>query len=540
MAEPTRRLPNPTVDSDGTLRTKSMTTPKSCKIIGAVADSIQFVIPVIVVPGVMGSNLRATTNPSRPQNKEAKPGEPVWRPPNNLPELQKQASAWKNHTPAKRQRVLDSATLEVDDSGPVPTYEDAQGLGINESHKRDRKWGSIHSLSYGNLLYTLERHLNSTFVDDYAGQQTFREHWSAINRFDRKRWNAPNMAPLTKQELEKLAHYQYPVYAFGYNWLESNEQSADHLKTFIEDIFRYWTNCKHTCKQVILVTHSMGGLVARACARKIPDSIVGIVHGVMPALGAPLSYRRIACGTEADGSELFSQIAGNTTEATTPVMAVSPGALELLPNHLYPRPWLFASIKRGGDEAETVLSLPVGNTYDLYRDMTSWYRLIDPTIADPADKYIGKKGGLERTILQAIGQAEKFHTSVLGTYYHPNSYAFYGDDAGYRSYEECRWAAYTSSIEVQPEALRTAKTVKHTLTGGRKIMLDDDQILLFELANAAAKGDGTVPSKSGAGPRGKALDVFAAGRFSHQGCYNDEAMLNLTQHLIVKIVQAAK
>jgi hypothetical protein len=127
MAEPTRRLPNPTVDSDGTLRTKSMTTPKSCKIIGAVADSVQFVIPVIVVPGVMGSNLRATTNPSQPQNKEVRPGEPVWRPPNNLPELQKQAAAWRNHTPAKRQRTLDSATLEVDDSGPVPPTKMPKG-----------------------------------------------------------------------------------------------------------------------------------------------------------------------------------------------------------------------------------------------------------------------------------------------------------------------------------------------------------------------------------------------------------------------------
>ncbi|SFL70331.1 lipase family alpha/beta hydrolase [Rugamonas rubra] len=540
MSEPTRRLPNPTVDSDGTLRTKSMTTPKSCKIIGAVADSIQFVIPVIVVPGVMGSNLRATTNPSRPQNKEVKAGAPVWRPPNNLPELQNQAATWVNYKPGQRQQMLDAATLEVDDSGHVPVYEDAQRFGINESHMRDRKWGEIHSMSYGLLLYTLERHLNSTFIDDHSGKQTFREHWSAINRFDRKRWNAPDMAPLTKQELEKLAHYQYPVYAFGYNWLESNEQSADHLKTRIEEILRYWTACKHTCKQVILVTHSMGGLVARACARKIPDSIVGIVHGVMPTLGAPLSYRRIACGTEKGGLRYFSEIAGNSTEATTPVMAVSPGALELLPNHLYPKPWLFVSIKRGGQAVENILSLPMGNTYDLYRDMTSWYRLIDPTIADPAGKYDDKDGGLTLAITQAIGQAEKFHTTVLGTYYHPNSYAFYGNDAGYPSYAACRWTANVTTGEVGADALRKAKTIGHTLTGGRSVMVDGRGSMYFELATPDAQGDGTVPSKSGAEPRGKVLGAFATERFSHQGCYNDEAMLNLTQHLIVKIVQAAK
>jgi hypothetical protein len=31
-----------------------------------------------------------------------------------------------------------------------------------------------------------------------------------------------------------------------------------------------------------------------------PDKILGVIHGVMPALGAPLAYRRLACGTECD------------------------------------------------------------------------------------------------------------------------------------------------------------------------------------------------------------------------------------------------
>jgi hypothetical protein len=68
----------------------------------------------------------------------------------------------------------------------------------------------------------------------------------------------------------------------------------------------------------------------------------------MPALGAPLAYRRIACGTETTNpannavddlaAAKFAAIAGRTAADTAPVMAASPGALELLPNNLYPRP----------------------------------------------------------------------------------------------------------------------------------------------------------------------------------------------------------
>jgi pimeloyl-ACP methyl ester carboxylesterase len=43
-----------------------------------------------------------------------------------------------------------------------------------------------------------------------------------------------------------------PVYAFGYNWLESNRVSGAKLRDFISTI---------QAEKVIIVTHSMGGLV---------------------------------------------------------------------------------------------------------------------------------------------------------------------------------------------------------------------------------------------------------------------------------------
>jgi hypothetical protein len=50
-------------------------------------------------------------------------------------------------------------------------------------------------------------------------------------------------------------------------------------------------------------------------------------------------------------------------------------------------------------------------------------------------------------------------------------------------------------------------------------------------------GDGTVSHQSGAGPRGKVVQMFDIRGFDHQGAYNYEANLLLTHHLIVKLVQ---
>ncbi|WP_241575579.1 GPI inositol-deacylase, partial [Rosenbergiella nectarea] len=55
------------------------------------------------------------------------------------------------------------------------------------------------------------------------------------------------------------------------------------------------------CEKVILVTHSMGGLVARHYSEILDGNngdkkILGIVHGVMPNLGSPMAYKRMKTG----------------------------------------------------------------------------------------------------------------------------------------------------------------------------------------------------------------------------------------------------
>lgn len=560
MSEPieaTRPLTNPRVDRDGNLRTTSVTTHESFKIRGAVYIQPTRVIPVVLVPGVMGSNLKATTDPKRPQNQELKPGESAWKMPNGRVAGLKEADKWKNRHPAQRQRILDGTTLEVDNAGDIPRAPPGSDTGVI----RKQGWGEVHADTYGALLFKLQTNLNRPFAPDIKGELDISEHWKQVMACDPARWGVEKIAPLTRAEMDKLANFHFPVYAFGYNWLLSNGISAELLEQRILNIIAFWAGRKHQCRQVILVTHSMGGLVARACAKRIPEKIAGIVHGVMPALGAPVAYRRIACGTESSSPTddsiayaKFAEIAGMTAEATTPVMATAAGPLELLPNHLYPQPWLFAETVSDGsvqrarqnplNHERHQWKLGMGNPYDFYRDLKSWYRMINLDLVDPAGKYADKKGNVDTAIGDAINAAEQFHTKVLDTYYHPNTYAYYGADAQYLSYGEVRWLAHTGKFEgaafASPGDAQQARPLGSTFPGGRNVETQAGATLYFEPAAQAARGDNTVPAESGAGPAGKIRQLFRTGGYGHAASCNDEAMQLLTQYLIAKIVQEVK
>lgn len=511
------------------------------------------VIPVIVVPGIMGTNLRAKTNPhaDEEQNKEVAPGEPAWRPPNTTPGGLWDALTWDQLTPKRRQRLLDPDTLEVDDSGPPHIPHGDGRLHIHPDLARQRWWGELHADSYGGLLCALETRLNQTFYRGPYDDRRVQEHWKAVMECDPKRWGFAQMKPLTEAELEKHARHHYPVYGAGYNWLRSSLEASQRLEQRVLEIIDYWKGMKRQCDQVILVTHSMGGLVARACAKRIPDKIAGVIHGVMPALGAPAAYRRMACGTETPDivGKFTAMILGSTTYDTTPVLATSPGPLELLPNHLYPGPWLHVRVMQPSgptgprETAFDYLHLPnvqQPNPYGIYRDMNPWFRLVDPVLADPAGKYLDKKGGVETAIIAAIDAAEEFHTKHLGEHYHANTYAFYGDDPSQLSFGRVRWVGRRQSgsgTVLTAANVSAGKFSRHDTGGGRLVDVDPTCSVLFNPDPPDTRGDRTVPHQSGAGPAGKVQHLFETRGYDHQGSYNNSDMLLLTLRLIVRIVQ---
>jgi pimeloyl-ACP methyl ester carboxylesterase len=552
MADPTRPLPHLVPQPDGSWTGRTVLTPTSFTTRGLFTLPSSKVVPVIVVPGIMGSNLRAATSPARKANEVLDPGAPAWRAPNGTFEGLKTARKWNKLDPKRRQLILDARTLEVDNRGDIHLPPDARNYGTTEAEVRQRWWGEVHWDSYGRLLHGLHTGLNHTFeMDAMDNVRVICRHWQDVMACDPGRWGVRNLDKLTEAELENHARYYYPVYASGYNWLESCEDSAKSLRQRIERIVTFWTERRRECRQVILVTHSMGGLVARACAKEIPDRILGIIHGAMPALGAPVCYRRIACGTEkwspSNGevdnikAEHVAEILGEQPRDTMAVMATSPGALQLLPNHLYPQPWLhvcLVSRVNNKEEPRDVVHLPAGNPYDLYRDVQSWYRLVDPRLADPAGKYKGERALMD-AFRQAVGSAEHFHREVLGTYYHPNTYAFFGADAAHMSFGAVRWVARDpgNGAVFTESNIRGAAGSGYGPMGGRRVRVEGRAELQFVPARQDVAGDGTVPYQSGAGPRGKVGQLFDIRGFDHQGAFNSDAVLLLTHHLIAKLVQ---
>lgn len=552
--EPTRPVPAPQPDCDGNFRATADLSPVECRSRALLKVPSTKVIPVIVVPGIMGSNLCATTDPNKPANQELKPGEAAWRPPNGKIDGYKEAGVWAKRKPDLRQKILDGDTLDVDNGGLIETPHDYAVI-YDPAILKERGWGEVHSDSYGQLLRELELHLNSVLSAMY-GHSSIAYQWKRVELWNRADWDVRNStgatAKLTKAELKQFAQCHYPVYALGYNWLQSNELSSLRLEKRIAEIISFWTDRKQQCTQVILVTHSMGGLVARACAKRIPDKILGVVHGVMPALGAPVCYRRIACGTEVSNpgnmkygignfkGGKFADIGGRREADTTAAMATAAGPLELLPNDKYPKPWLHATFDDLDGNTFSHLSLPSGNVYDLYRDMSSWYRMIDPALADPADKF----GGLAAAtveISKAIKQAEHFHTTVLGDYYHSNTYAFYGGDAGQLSYGTCRWYASKGNPAPTSAVLKSGVVItRDDEDGGRTVKFSDGAKIHFKHSGQDVAGDGTVPLQSGAGPAQGVKQIFRTEGYDHQGSYQDDAMLALTLQLIARIALGAK
>jgi pimeloyl-ACP methyl ester carboxylesterase len=559
MTEPTRRLRDPVLQEDGSQVARSVATPTGFKIRGMAFVGSNQVIPVIFIPGTMGTNLRVRREVPLPPGYPLRPGDPAWRPPGNKASAWFYAKDWEKRGARDRQMILNPDLLEVDNTGDL----DIASCNLERSVMRERGWGEIFNDSYGTLLWELQSHLEMTFRFDALGKRHIRTHWKevmdAMQGDPFPRWGVRNVDPLTESELERYAQYQYPIYAVGYNWLQSSGVSAKRLEIRILEIIKWWESRKHECKKVILLTHSMGGLVARACAKSIPDKIAGVIHGVMPALGAPLAYRRLACGTESCNptngpvdnytAGTFADIGGRTTDETTPVLSVAPGALELLPNQLYPRPWLHLRVMRSSgprglsETSVDCLHLPNDekpNPYDLYRDMQSWYRLINPGLADPAGLYRSADGGVKRRIDRAINTAEKFHFA-LSDYYHPTTYAFYGNDRSHAAYGQIRWVARqpagTTGVALTTGNIRGAKYLVHEPDGARTVEIEQKYILTFHIEPQESRGDDTVPHQSGAGPSAKIKQIFPTNGYRHQESYKDRNMILLTRYFIVKIVQ---
>lgn len=547
------------LNDDGTHSAISVTTLTDFKIRAECLIPSRLVVPVIFVPGIMGTRLRV----------KGKPKSSAWFPPEGTWDGLKLLLQNLGRDAAKRQALLDPDTTEVDDNGPGrPDRDTAVLLGdakgdTDATRGKWRGWGQLHADSYGRILAVLEQRL-ARILDNGCNRQP---QWLAavMDWQDARKLGAQKpFAALDEDALKLAASVFYPVHAVGYNWLRSNRDSAEYLAREIERITGYYASRRKVCEKVLLVTHSMGGLVARACAQLpgMADKVLGIVHGVMPAIGAPATYKRMRAGFE--GVEQV--VLGRNAAECTAVLGNAPGPLELLPTRQYrtkvagsePTHWLRASHRapdaNGQPGGEKSTWLGEADAYaDIYlnNDVNSWWRLVKEELIDPAGREArekaqreGKKVVGENAAVSDFGKfaevmkvARTLH-NLIEDKYHPNTYAYYAADAAQPSWNEVHWkCARGVSGEIA-----SAPLADDDLNGEVQVRIGE-ALHRFEIDKPRGPGDGTVPQESGAAPTPHVVQMFrhegkAGGHtsYDHQHSYSADVTQAVTLYSIVRMV----
>ena len=521
-------------------------------------------IPVVFIPGIMGSNLRLSAQRRSDLKKDDNLS---WRPEATMDTL---AMIFKS--PAQRQMMLDPEATEIDRydlnapdadkrhknvSGVSYIHVPGGTQGVQDKVERDRQarlrgWSEVMFSSYGDLLQTLESRLNQMCIEGRP-----RGSWTSGKReavgVDPKRWGATGGNALTAEELGTVSDAWYPVHAIGYNWLRSNGEAAQDVAQRIREIIAFYKKLKFDCSKVIVVTHSMGGLVGRALIHpdygNAQDVVAGVVHGAMPAVGAAAAYKRIRMGFEGSGIEgyIAKKVLGDTGPKVTAVLANSAGGLQLLPSERYGADWLKASV-----DGKEVMSLPKSDPYaEIYTVQDKWYRLINPEWINPA---LAKGPSVDETNIRLL-QAQEFHQDI-GAVYHPETYLSYGMDEKQKAWGDITWHTMRASIfgggmsqMLGYERLSIESPAANWLVidddGEGAIVLNDGlpqndpgQRFRAEIEEPAQIGDGTVPAERSAQEpvrQGKARVAFQQTGYEHQNSYKDDAVMSSTLHAICKI-----
>lgn len=582
-------------DEHGNDTAQSVLTGTNLKVRALCLTAPDLVVPVLFVPGIMGTRLKI---------KNRDKGS-AWFPPEGKWDAIVLLLKHLNKSAAERQKLLDPNNTEVDDNGPAHPDESSKALlaiaeGSTDAERAKwRGWGQVYGASYGGILSLLENTLALIFDPASQGTQ-LSTTWSTLvmGQQDAAKLGAQKpFTPLQETQLRNAADVLYPVHGVGYNWLQSNKNSGERLAQEIERITAHYRSKGKTCDKVIVVTHSMGGLVGRACAQVpgMADRILGIVHGVMPAIGAPATYKRIRAGFE--GAEQV--ILGRNAADCTAIMANAPGPLELLPTAQYKtksgqgtRHWLRASytaVNAEGQAQEQDVLLGDGDPYaDIYlNNSENWWKLVKEELIDPAGREArekAKKKGkniVEENKKQSDFKKFKLNMDVASELhdliqdkYHLNTYAYYAADPKQLAWNEVHWksnesiagdlkAALLSDDDangtvnlsfaengmVQSQVQNTDSLSLANMPDEPRPFIEPNVVQIngrlnrsieakskyrFQIQKAKGPGDGTVPEESGSAPTPHVVQIFR-----HEGKEKGHDSYDHQNSYNAKIAQAA-
>lgn len=402
------------------------------------------VIPIVFLPGIMGSNIF---------NTELK--KPTWEPDKGFSTLQMYNT---QIYASRRQQLLNKESTEVYTDGTIKAPDEER-----EEILKRRGWGSVMAKTYHPFLGHLQRWLNNVFYNGVLGLT-----WKEVMGLPLAKYGMHyNAAPLRMDELETLLKYRFEAWACGYNWLRSNEESAQKVQEFItQTVLPHYAEDEEkgkarlgTDKKVILITHSMGGLVARSMvAQGFDTNILGIIHIAMPANGAAEAYSNMRQGVQ--GFPL-NTVLGSNARTLGAVYSQCLGGLELLPfgqsynSPLAARTETPAWLKKPSQQGEWFFLYDVRNTpalgsvkdgtdiYDKVYTSPHWYGLLpdhnlryfDPASILANSSNLEKNRNLFTTYIQNV---KEFHRTIRRIY-HQCTYAIWGESYNEPAIGEIVW-----------------------------------------------------------------------------------------------------
>ncbi len=183
------RIIEPVIARDGSVHYTSVTSPPddSTAVCYVVPRRI---IPVVFVPGVMGTNLMSQASQSTS----------IW-----LADGTASVMPWMVKGASERKQLLDPGSTQVFRNGRT-----ASGTRQTEEELRRRGWGEVAYLSYGEWLVWLENALNDVHSGTDYGRKGLRESLCHVV--------TPGLEMLQRDEVALSYKYQFPVHAVGYNW----------------------------------------------------------------------------------------------------------------------------------------------------------------------------------------------------------------------------------------------------------------------------------------------------------------------------------
>ena len=315
------------------------------------------IVPIMFLPGIMGTRLQ-----------DSESGKTIWDPDNVL-----YMAGLSRKKISDKQKLLGITNV----SAAKPITKAARNvLGLSKSYsveQLDRGYAAIASGFYDRFLRALETKLNT-----------------------------------------EQSQIIYPVYVCAYDWRKDINAIA---ATEVKDIYNKIKEEQET-DEMIIITHSMGGLVAREFLRQNPQAaqkIKAVIHGVQPVQGAVQFYAYFKCGARhfSPWWDIPGTILGNILGASKKDFAALcsdiPGALELAPTvNSKEKQWL------DWDEK-------LEQTYDIRaqkQDIFSCYEDTNGILGFTDKSFNDKVNGL---IVKNIAKAKAFHKK-LELYCHDRTY----------------------------------------------------------------------------------------------------------------------